>query len=180
MLKALNPPAEPLGFPPIMALHREELQPLQRALPRRTGAASRGLDPGGAEALDLIFVEGLTGETIIGIDENELHETQPLVIDVCAGVPPTRASSTDCIGDTLNYGDLRLRLLRLLDEHRVQLVEAFAELVADIVLYEYQAHWVRVRVAKPRKFANVQALGVIIERRRSVAPVPLKVPWPTA
>ena len=37
-------------------------------------------------ALDLIFIEGLTGETIIGIHDSELRRPQPLVIDVVAGV----------------------------------------------------------------------------------------------
>jgi dihydroneopterin aldolase len=132
------------------------------------------------EALDLIFINGLAGETIIGIHESELYRPQPLVIDVCAGVPHTLASSTDQIGDTINYGDLRRRLLRLLVEHRVKLVEAFAELVADIALYEFHAQWVRVRVAKPHKYADVQSLGVIIERRRVMDPLPLKITSPSA
>lgn len=57
-------------------------------------------------------------------------------------------------------------------EHRVQLLEAFAERVADIVLHEFRAHWVRVRVAKPHKFDDVQAVGVMIERRRTATAEP--------
>jgi 7,8-dihydroneopterin aldolase/epimerase/oxygenase len=123
-----------------------------------------------AEPLDLIFIDGFVGETVIGIHDTELHRPQPLVIDVCAGIPRARACDTDSIGDTLDYGELRGRLKRLLAEHRVQLLEAFAEQIAEITLYEFGAHWVRVRVAKPRKFEDVQAVGVQIERRR--APVP--------
>ena len=37
------------------------------------------------EALDLVFIEGFTGHTVIGIHPNELGITQPVVIDVCAG-----------------------------------------------------------------------------------------------
>ena len=40
-----------------------------------------------AEALDIVFIEGFVGETVIGIHESELHRAQPLVIDVHAGVP---------------------------------------------------------------------------------------------
>jgi dihydroneopterin aldolase len=40
--------------------------------------------------------------------------------------------------------------------------------VAQIALVEFGAQWVRVRVAKPRKFDDVEAVGVMIERRRSV------------
>ena len=115
--------------------------------------------------LDLIFIEGFRGSTVIGIDDGELHAPQPLHIDVHAGVPRAMACDTDHIGDTIHYGLVRERLLRLLQEHRVQLLEALAQNIADILIDEFGAHWVRVRVAKPNKFADVQALGVQIERR---------------
>jgi 7,8-dihydroneopterin aldolase/epimerase/oxygenase len=128
--------------------------------------------PGAAtnDALDLVFIEGLVGETVIGIHDTELYRPQALVIDICAGVPRPRACDTDCIADTLDYGELRTRIHRLLREHSVQLLEAFAEQITRIAIDEFGAHWVRVRVAKPRKFDDVQAVGVQIERRRDGAP----------
>jgi 7,8-dihydroneopterin aldolase/epimerase/oxygenase len=124
----------------------------------------------GNEPLDLVFIEGLTGQSVIGIHESELHRPQPLVIDVCVGMPRARACDTDRIADTVDYGELRTRLLLLMANHRVQLLERFAEQVAHIALYEFQAHWVRVRVAKPHKFDDVAKVGVMIERRRTVPP----------
>ena len=41
---------------------------------------------------------------------------------------------------------------------------ATAETVATILLDEFGAAWVRVKVAKPRKFGDVEAVGVQIER----------------
>jgi 7,8-dihydroneopterin aldolase/epimerase/oxygenase len=117
-----------------------------------------------APPLDLIFIEGFVGETVIGIHESELHRPQPLVIDVQAGVPRARACDTDRIADTIDYGKVCERLRRLLAEHRVQLLEAFAETVAEILIGEFGAHWVRVKVVKPKKFADVSAVGVQIER----------------
>ena len=125
--------------------------------------ASPQAEPGG-EPLDLIFVEGLTGQTVIGIDQAELHAPQPLVIDVVAGVPRPAACDTDDIADTIHYGQVRERLLRLMREHRIQLLEAFAEAIATILLDEFGAAWVRVKVVKPRKFDDVAAVGVQIER----------------
>ena len=133
--------------------------------------ASRGADASSAW-LDLIFIEGLVGNTVIGIHDSELHRPQPLLIDVCAGVPRPRACDTDQIADTIDYGELRLRIHRLLTEHGVQLLEAFAEQIAQIALHEFGAHWVRVRVAKPKKFDDLDAVGVQIERRRDVDSAP--------
>jgi dihydroneopterin aldolase len=137
--------------------------------------ASEARVPGatGQEPLDLVFIEGFTGQTVIGIDDGELHAPQPLTIDLCVGLPRLRACDSDCIADTLDYGELRARLHRLLREHRVQLLEALAEQVARIAIEEFGAHWVRVRVVKPRKFEDTVAVGVTIERRRP-APSPAR------
>jgi dihydroneopterin aldolase len=135
---------------------------LAHALPAHDGAM--------AAPLDLVFIEGFTGDTVIGIDHGELHAPQPLVIDVHAGVPRAHACDTDRIADTINYAQVHARLQRLMVEHRLQLLEAFAEAVADILLDEFAASWVRVRVVKPRKFHNVQTVGVQIERHARSEP----------
>ena len=118
-----------------------------------------------AAPLDLVFIEGFTGHTVIGIHDGELHVAQPLVIDVVAGLQRLAACDSDQIADTLDYSVLRQRLVRLLAEHRLKLLEAFAEAIADIVLGEFGAAWVRVKVVKPRKFDDALAMGVQIERR---------------
>jgi dihydroneopterin aldolase len=118
----------------------------------------------GAAPMDLIFVEGFVGETVIGIHESELHRTQPLVIDIVAGLRRSRACDTDRIQDTIDYGEVCERLRRLLAEHRLQLLEAFAETIAHILIDEFGAHWARVKVVKPKKFGDVAAVGVQIER----------------
>jgi dihydroneopterin aldolase len=135
--------------------------PLDRPVPRADGAE---------EPLDLVFIDGFAGSTVIGIHESELHLPQTILIDVCAGVSRTHACESDRIGDTLDYGVLRTRLQRLMAEHGVQLLEALAQQVAHIVLLEFGARWVRVRVAKPHKFDDTAAVGVLIERRREAPP----------
>ncbi|MBU6257144.1 MAG: dihydroneopterin aldolase [Burkholderiales bacterium] len=121
---------------------------------------------------DSIFIEQLRGETVIGIDDSELHRPQPLLIDLQAGVERLQACDSDRIGDTIDYGLVRQRLRRLMREHRVQLLEAFAEAVATILIDEFGAAWVRVKVAKPHKFDDVSAVGVQIERRAGPARAP--------
>ena len=122
--------------------------------------------------MDMIFIEGFVGETVIGIHESELHRPQPLVIDVHAGLPHARACDTDRIADTIDYGVVTERLRRLLVEHRLTLLEAFAESIADILIGEFGARWVRVKVVKPRKFDDVSAVGVQIERVAAEAQAP--------
>jgi dihydroneopterin aldolase len=114
--------------------------------------------------MDLIFIEGFRGETVIGIHESELHRPQPLVIDLQAGLPRARACSTDRIHDTIDYGVVRERLQGLMRGHGVTLLEALAEQIAQMLMTDFGAAWVRVKVVKPRKFDDVEAVGVLIER----------------
>ena len=158
----LSPPEQPLN-------HRLLPSP---TLPTLPGASPASTQPHDSAPLDLIFIEGFVGETVIGIHESELHRSQPLLIDVHAGLPRARACDTDRIGDTIDYGVVCERLRRLLTEHRVQLLEAFAETIAEILIGEFGASWVRVKVVKPKKFADVQAVGVQIERTAPLAQTP--------
>lgn len=122
-----------------------------------------------APAMDLIFIEGYTGQTVIGLHESELHRPQPLVIDIEAGLPRARACRTDDIADTIDYGVVCERLDALMQDHGVQLLEALAERIAQMLLTDFHAAWVRVKVVKPRKFHNVAAVGVQIERQAEPA-----------
>jgi dihydroneopterin aldolase len=117
-------------------------------------------------ALDIVYIEGFTGNTVIGIDKEELHAAQPVRLDLAVGVPSLRACHTDCIADTVNYAAVRTALHTLLATHKVQLLEALAEQIAQLMIGEFGAHWVRVSLSKPAKFDDVTAVGVLIERRR--------------
>ncbi|CAD5372167.1 Dihydroneopterin aldolase [Rubrivivax sp. A210] len=121
-------------------------------------------------ALDWIFIEGLRAQTVIGIHDSELHRPQPLVIDLHAGVARSRACDSDRIADTIDYSVVRERLLRLLAEHKLQLLEALAETMADILIEEFGAACVRVKVVKPKKFDDLEAVGVQIERHAAPRP----------
>ncbi|CAB3765348.1 hypothetical protein LMG29739_04567 [Paraburkholderia solisilvae] len=118
-------------------------------------------------ALDIVYIEGFTGQTVIGIDAPELHTAQPVRLDLAIGVPRLRACATDRITDTVNYAAVRTELHTLLATHKVQLLEALAEQIAQLMISAFGAHWVRVSLSKPAKFDDVAAVGVLIERRRS-------------
>jgi 7,8-dihydroneopterin aldolase/epimerase/oxygenase len=120
-------------------------------------------------ALDVVYIEGFTGETVIGIDAPELHTAQPVRLDLAIGVPSLRACHTDRIGDTVDYSAVRTALHTLLATHKVQLLEALAEQIAQLAIGSFGAHWVRVSLSKPAKFDDVSAVGVLIERRRNPA-----------
>jgi dihydroneopterin aldolase len=118
--------------------------------------------------MDIVYINGFTGQTVIGIDASELRDPQPVRMSLAIGLPSLRACETDRIEDTVNYAAVHAALHVLLASHGVQLLERLAEKVAQLLIRDFGAHWVRVSLAKPAKFDDVESVGVLIERRRSV------------
>ena len=137
---------------------------LRKSLPPTYSTAAAG------EPMDVIFIDGLQAQTVIGIHQSELHQAQPVRIDIAAGLPRSLACRTDRISDTIDYSELRSALLHLLATHKLQLLEALAEEMARITLEDFGAHWARVVLVKPGKFPDVDAVGVAIERCREARP----------
>jgi dihydroneopterin aldolase len=116
--------------------------------------------------MDIVYINGFTGKTVIGIDASELRDPQPVRMSIAIGLPLLRACETDRIEDTVNYAAVHRALHGLLASHGVQLLERLAEKVAQLLIDDFGAHWVRVSLAKPAKFDDVESVGVLIERRR--------------
>ncbi len=114
--------------------------------------------------MDIIFINGLRLETHIGIFDWEREKTQPIILDIEIGRSLQQAANSDNIEDSIDYFIVAERLKILSRQHEYQLVEAFAEEVCRIILEEFNAHWVRVKLNKPLAVSAAQGVGVIIER----------------
>lgn len=114
--------------------------------------------------MDIIFIQDFRLETLIGIYEWERRVPQTIQIDIEIGNPGSRASSTDNIDDTIDYGAVVNRIEATLKQQHFLLLERLAEHIADIVLREFKSPWVRVSVAKLQLLRGVKRLGVTIER----------------
>jgi dihydroneopterin aldolase len=116
--------------------------------------------------MNSIFVHDLRVETRIGVYDWEQHLPQPLRLDLELGLPSDAAFTSDNFKDAVDYAAVVKRLKALAADHPHKLMERFAQAIADIVLGEFGAPWVKVRVAKLAPIPGVRELGVAIERRR--------------
>lgn len=115
--------------------------------------------------MNKIFIEDLRVRTRIGVYEWERHLSQSLRLDLEVGLPSDAPFRSDDFADAVDYAAIVKRVQALADNHPHHLIERFAQAVADIVLGEFHASWVKVRVAKLAPIAGVRELGVAIERR---------------
>ena len=114
--------------------------------------------------MDIIYLNGLRIETIIGIYDWERRTKQTVILDIEMGADIKKAAATDNINDTLNYKEVAKRLIAFISESKFELVETLAEKVTDIVLNEFDVPWCRLRLNKPGAVKGVRDVGVTIER----------------
>ncbi len=114
--------------------------------------------------MNTIFIHDLRLETRIGVYEWEQHLPQTVRLDVEFGLPSDQAFRSDDFNDALDYAAVVKRLQAFAKDHPHKLMERFAQAVADIVLSEFDAPWVKVRVAKLAPISGVKELGVTVER----------------
>ena len=115
--------------------------------------------------MNTIFIHELRVETRIGIYDWERTRAQAVRLDVELGMPSDRVFASGDFTDALDYAAVVRRLQSFAADHPHQLLERFADAIAQLVLTEFHAPWVRVRVAKLAASRGVKEIGVSIERR---------------
>ena len=115
---------------------------------------------------DIVFINQLKLETIIGIHDWEREKKQPIVLDIDIGCSISSAAKNDDIEHCIDYFSVCERMKKLAETHQYQLVESFVEEVCQIILNKFMAQWVRVKLNKPIAVAEAAGVGVIIERHR--------------
>ncbi len=114
--------------------------------------------------MDIIFLRELKVTTLIGIYEREKLVPQTLQLDLDIAVPDSRACHTDNINDALDYAQVALHIQSVLSEGHFSLLESLAEHIAQIILKDFNAPWVKVSVAKLQAIRNCKMVGICIER----------------
>lgn len=114
--------------------------------------------------MDIIFLRELRIETLIGVYEWEKRVPQTLQIDLEIALPNSRACQSDNIDDALDYSEIVRHLQQVLTSRHFNLLEALAEHIAQIILNDFNAPWVKVSVAKLQAIRGSRMVGISIER----------------
>ncbi len=117
--------------------------------------------------MDAIFIRDLRVEALIGIHRRERHATQTVSIDLEIGVPSEAVFASDKVADTIDYEQVTLRIRELAASGHFRLVETFADRIAQLLIGDFGAPWVKVSAAKLGVLASAKLVGVSIERRKS-------------
>ncbi len=113
---------------------------------------------------DIVFIEDLRIETIIGIYGWERTVKQTIALDIEMAADNVTAACSEDIADALNYKAVAKRMIAFTEESQFQLVETLAERLAEIILHEFNVPRVRLKLSKLGAVTGSRSVGVIIER----------------
>lgn len=114
--------------------------------------------------MDKVFIEGLEVDTIIGAYDWERDIRQCLRLDLSFAWDNRPAAAGDDLALALDYASVSARIEAFASAARFQLVETFAERLAQVLIEEFGIGWLRLRVTKPGAVPAARGVGVEIER----------------
>jgi dihydroneopterin aldolase len=114
--------------------------------------------------MDTIFITDLRVEMLIGVYDWERKVPQTVQLDLEIGIPDGGQPRSDRIRETIDYAKVIQRVQASLKQERFLLVERLAEHLAQLVMTEFKAPWVRISVSKLAVEKDVKRVGITIER----------------
>ena len=114
--------------------------------------------------MDVVFIEDLRIETVIGIYDWERKIKQIVALDLEMAFDNRKPAASDRIEDTLDYKAVSKRLIAFVESSHFELVETLAERWAEFVQSDFGVTWLSLRLSKPGAVTGSKAVGVRIER----------------
>jgi dihydroneopterin aldolase len=102
----------------------------------------------------------------IGIYDYEQGITQPVLVNVVADVAPPADWRKDSFDQAICYATLADAILAIPKDRHINLVETYAEMIAEKALSTPGIMAVTVRVEKTEAYKPAAAVGVEIRRER--------------
>jgi dihydroneopterin aldolase len=114
---------------------------------------------------DRIFLDNLHLKCRIGIADEERREPQEVIMDISLFIDLKPAAESDSVDNTIDYREVRGRVLRFASDREFRLLEALAGGVATHLLEAFKAERVTVR-ARKAKYSSEPSIGIEIARDR--------------
>ena len=118
---------------------------------------------------DHVEISGLRANCIIGVDESERLEPQPVEIDIVLDVDLAAAGASDDLAQSIDYRSLAEAVVGAVESSSYLLIEALATRIADICLTESEVEAVEVTLRKPGALRIADSAAVTIRRSRTVS-----------
>lgn len=121
------------------------------------------------DKMDKIFLRDLRICCIIGINPEERINKQDVIINLTLYTDFQKAIASEEIEDTINYKELKLEVMDLVENSSFLLVEKLAQAIAACCVRTDGVQAVKVQVEKPTALRFTKSVGVEIFRTGKIA-----------
>ncbi|TDO98188.1 dihydroneopterin aldolase [Marinomonas balearica] len=115
---------------------------------------------------DLVLIEGLHVDAVIGVYEWEKKILQNLVFDLEMEHDNRPAAETDDLSKTLDYEAISNFIAKYCSDNTFELIETLAERLCADLMHLFDIESVRMTLRKPGAVPSAQSVGVKIYRTR--------------
>ncbi|MAG13046.1 MAG: dihydroneopterin aldolase [Spirochaetales bacterium] len=124
--------------------------------------------------LDKIHISDLLLRCIIGINPDERVKKQDVVINITLYSDLSAACISDSIEETIDYGELKNKVVAMIEPSSFCLIEKMAEEISRICLSTDGVVASKVKVEKPGALRLARTVGIEITRTKEW----IKSEWP--
>ncbi len=114
--------------------------------------------------MDKIYIDDLLLRCVIGAFDWERKIKQDIIVNLVLSTDIRQAARTDSLGDTVNYKEIRDKIVAFTEASDFHLLESLAEAIAGLCLETAGVQAVKVRVDKPGALRFSRRVAVEIER----------------
>lgn len=116
--------------------------------------------------MDTVRIKGLKVEAIVGVHAWERKLPRPIVVDLELATDVARAARSDALKDAIDYHAVAEAASTFIAQAQPQLIETLAQQLAEKLMQDFGAPWVKVEVHKPGAVPGASDVSVAIERGR--------------
>ena len=113
---------------------------------------------------DLILIEGLEVETVIGVYDWERDILQRLVFDIEMETDIRPAAADDQVNLTLDYKSIADQIIGYVQASSFKLIESLAESVVNHIFLHFPVQAIRLKLSKPGAVPQARNVAVCIYR----------------
>lgn len=115
----------------------------------------------------IIRIKNLHLRTIIGFQEWERTRSQEVVVNLDIEIDDETAAQTDNVDDSVDYKELKYRIVERAEQTQFYLLERLAGFILDIVMESPKVSRATVEIDKPHalRFAESVSIRMTCERK---------------
>lgn len=115
----------------------------------------------------LIRIKNLRSRTIVGINDWERKKFQDVILNIEIELDGTQVMESDDIEDTIDYKDLKKRILEEVEKSRFYLLDKLAGHVLKIIMENDRILQATVEVDKPHALRFADSVSVTCTARKN-------------